>query len=287
MRMMVALRLGRVSNQPTVWTNVLAGIVLAGGYGRPMTSTLLLIVGMALMYTAGMFLNDAFDADFDRRNRPERPIPSGEVTLTGVFVAGFALLALGLVLIAGVAFHAGNGLTASCSGVVLGVVIVVYDWWHKENVCGPFLMGLCRMLAYVTAALAVAGELNMAVAGAAAVALCYLIGLTYVAKQEMSGRVRNLWPLGLMAVPFVYGFTAALRDAVSAVVYVAFLLWVLYALSFLRARQRAIGKAVGYLIAGICLLDAMFVAERAPILALAAVGAFVLTLCLHRVVPGT
>ena len=30
-----ALELGRVSNLPTVWTNVLAGIVLSGGGGRP------------------------------------------------------------------------------------------------------------------------------------------------------------------------------------------------------------------------------------------------------------
>ena len=67
MNLSVALRLGRVSNQPTVWTNVLAGIVLAGG-GRPVT-IVGLIPGIAVMYTAGMFLNDAFR----RRFRPRTP----------------------------------------------------------------------------------------------------------------------------------------------------------------------------------------------------------------------
>ena len=111
MKLSVALRLGRVSNQPTVWTNVLAGIVLAGG-GRPVT-IVGLIAGVAVMYTAGMFLNDAFDADFDRAHRPERPIPLGQVTLTGVFGAGFAMLALGLVLIVAAALQAGGAVQRS------------------------------------------------------------------------------------------------------------------------------------------------------------------------------
>ena len=55
------LKLGRVSNLPTVWTNALAGMVLAG---QPSVSGFL-IVGLALtlFYTGGMWLNDAFDAE--------------------------------------------------------------------------------------------------------------------------------------------------------------------------------------------------------------------------------
>jgi 4-hydroxybenzoate polyprenyltransferase len=264
---------------------VLAGVVLAGG-GSP-EAVCGLIAGIAVMYTAGMFLNDAFDADFDRAHRPERPIPSGEATLLGVFGSGFLFMALGLVLVVAAATQAGGATAAFGSGVTLAAVIVVYDRWHKENAFGPLLMGVCRMLAYVTAALAVSGSANPAVIGAAVVALCYLIGLTYIAKQETLGRVGNLWPLVFLAAPFIYKFPAACRDPASAVVFVALLAWVLYALSFLRAGHRAIGKAVGYLIAGICLMDALFVAELRPFLALLAAVAFVLTLCLHRVVPGT
>jgi 4-hydroxybenzoate polyprenyltransferase len=264
---------------------VLAGVVLAGG-GSP-AAVCGLIAGIAVMYTAGMFLNDAFDADFDRAHRPERPIPSGEATLPGVFASGFLFMALGLMLVVAAATQAGGATAAFGSGVTLAAVIVVYDRWHKENAFGPLLMGVCRMLAYVTAALAVSGSVNPAVIGAAVVALCYLIGLTYIAKQETLGRVGNLWPLVFLAAPFIYKFPAAWRDPASAVVFVALLAWVLYALSFLRAGHRAIGKAVGYLIAGICLLDALFVAEPAPFLALLAAAAFALTLCLHRVVPGT
>ncbi len=72
----IALRLGRVSNLPTVWTNVAAAAVLAG---VPLASlgVLALALACSLFYVGGMFLNDAFDREFDRRVRPERPIPSG------------------------------------------------------------------------------------------------------------------------------------------------------------------------------------------------------------------
>src|SRR5205085_11052794 len=71
------LILGRVSNLPTVWSNCLAGWILGGGgqLGRLMV----LCAGATFLYTGGMYLNDAFDAEFDLQHRPERPIPSGAI----------------------------------------------------------------------------------------------------------------------------------------------------------------------------------------------------------------
>src|SRR5947199_337043 len=54
------LRLGRVSNLPTVWTNVLAGAVLAGGDWRSWRLGFVLLA-MSLFYVGGMYLNDYFD----------------------------------------------------------------------------------------------------------------------------------------------------------------------------------------------------------------------------------
>ena len=79
MKLTTAAKLGRVSNLPTVWTNVLAGCVLAGG-SLGVATVLTLGVLATLLYVAGMFLNDAFDAEIDARERPERPIPAGEVS---------------------------------------------------------------------------------------------------------------------------------------------------------------------------------------------------------------
>src|SRR5262249_61425170 len=71
-------RLGRVSNLPTVWTNVLAATVLAGAeWGNLRTAVGLL--AMSLFYVGGMYLNDYFDRAMDARERPTRPIPAGGV----------------------------------------------------------------------------------------------------------------------------------------------------------------------------------------------------------------
>src|SRR6059058_5699428 len=87
------LDLGRVSNLPTVWSNCLAGWWLGGG--RHAEKLPFLFLGAALLYVGGMFLNDAFDAVFDRQYRPERPIPSGHITRSTVWKWGLYWLVLG------------------------------------------------------------------------------------------------------------------------------------------------------------------------------------------------
>jgi 4-hydroxybenzoate polyprenyltransferase len=285
----IALRLGRVSNLPTVWTNVLAGAVLSGaplGVGQ----VLALMLGLSLFYVAGMYLNDAFDAGYDRQHRPGRPIPSGAVAASTVFGVGALLLGAGLVLLLVLGFApGGHGLRGFAGGLALTAAILVYDAWHKGNPIGPVLMGVCRVLVYVTAAGAVAGALPRDLLLAAAMALCYLIGLTYAAKQEDLKQAGHLWPLIFLGAPFVYGLPIAAGFGVGLFVYCALLAAVVYALSLMVRPGRAnIPRVVSVLIAGICMLDALFIAGAGQFLlaVLAALG-FPLTLLFQRSIPGT
>src|SRR5262249_49781699 len=158
-------------------------------------------------YVAGMYLNDAFDREFDTRERPERPIPAGEVTATTVFGAGFAmmLMAIALLAIAGIIATGGSLWRAPAARAVLPAPHGFYNCHHKSNPLSPVVMGLCRVLVYITAALALTTGIPQRLWVAAAVALAYLIGLTYVAKQETLSRVETMWPLAFLAVPFLYG----------------------------------------------------------------------------------
>src|ERR1700678_2876396 len=96
-RLRTLLVLGRVSNLPTVWSNCLAGWWLSGGQNY--WKLPLLLLGTSSLYTAGMFLNDAFDTEFDRQRRPSRPIPSGAITLDRVWVWGWTMLAVGILFL--------------------------------------------------------------------------------------------------------------------------------------------------------------------------------------------
>ncbi|MEO8631327.1 MAG: UbiA family prenyltransferase, partial [Betaproteobacteria bacterium] len=241
---------------------------------------------------AGMYLNDWFDREIDARQRPERPIPSGQITAHAVFAAGLIMLVIGLALLIwiGYGYASGTGWRPLMAGVALSSAIVFYNWRHKGNPLSPVVMGLCRFLVYAVAGYAIVESPPAQLWWAAVLLLCYLIGLTYVAKQETLDVVRNLWPLGFLALPIVYAALAAVEHgAVSAVLFVLFTGWVAYALRFLRRRQPGdVPRAVVSLIAGIALLDAVFIAAMGfPAVAALAVAAFIATLALQRLVAGT
>lgn len=283
-----ALRLGRVSNLPTVWTNSLAGLALAGGFLAPLP-LFLLMLAVSLAYVGGMYLNDAFDAEIDARDRPERPIPAGRVARVTVFQAGFAMLGASVVLLGIVGLETGTGLRPPAAGLALAGLIVLYNRRHKGNPLSPLIMGLCRVFVYVAAGLCVTAALPQGLWIGAAMLLCHLIGLTYIAKQETLGRVANLWPLAFLAAPLVYGVVIAVPEPFAIV----FLLGLAAAITVaLRAVMRRgpgdIPFAVMTLIAAISLLDALLIAGmgRAGLAIVAALG-FPLTLFLQRWVRGT
>ncbi len=216
-----ALKLGRVSNLPTVWTNVLAGMVLSGTEPPP---TIVVSVGVAasLMYVAGMYLNDAFDHRWDAENRAGHPIPMGEVDVRTVFVAGFGMMAAALVVL----LVGPGGPRAFVPGLVLAGLIVLYDVSHRKNPIAPVIMGLGRVAVYFVAARAVASTFALPVYVGAAFLLTYLVMLAIIARGEtkdpktprLVGRliagicivdglqilaVGSYWLAGLCAVGFV------------------------------------------------------------------------------------
>lgn len=286
----VALRLGRVSNLPTVWSNTLAGVALAGGQLWTQ-STLWLAIGLSLLYVAGMFLNDAFDRDIDALERPERPIPAGLVSANTVFAAGFGLMLAGLAFVLLASSHSGNESSAIAAALALSAAIIFYDWHHKNNPFSPFFMGLCRVLAYLTAGLTITAWPTAALLIAGVVVLSYLIGLTYTAKQEALDRLESLWPLAFLAAPVLYGLVALPMQfsAILFLILAGLVAWIAVALFYLKRRQKGdVPKAVISLIAGISIIDALFLAYVGAMSgALVAVLCFCLTLALQRWVSGT
>lgn len=290
MNFAIALKLGRVSNLPTVWTNALAGIILAGGV---LTDVRLgaILISLSLFYIGGMFLNDAFDAEIDAKERPERPIPSGLVSLRSVFIWGYAMMAAGVGILGwiGLSFEGGTGFWPVLSGLALAFFIVLYNYNHKGNPLSPFVMGMCRVLTYVTAATCFVVPPPSPVFIGAGLLLAYLIGLTYTAKQENFGKVENLWPLLFLGAPVIFGALNAMGNIVLLPFWLLLTVWVMVALFFVKRRGPGdIPRAVVSLIAGISLIDAVLIANAGqPIWALAAVAGFALTLFLQKFISGT
>lgn len=174
------LLLARISNLPTVWTNVLAALFVAGG---PLPTFVPAAAALSLFYMGGMFLNDAFDAPFDAAHRDDRPIPAGDLSRAEVFIVGFALMLAGELLLV----RLPHPLPALAWGLALAGAITFYDFSHKGKWFGPVVMGLCRALIYCIAAAGATGAIALPVMVAAAVMWSYVIALTVVAKTADLG----------------------------------------------------------------------------------------------------
>jgi len=252
--------LARASNLPTVWSNMLAGWIISGGAWHP-----ILILGLAggsLVYAGGCTLNDAFDAAWDRRHRPERPIPSGAVSERAVWTAGGIELAAGaiLLLLAGAAWLPVGALLAA---------ILIYDKWHKASAWSVIPMGLCRVFLGWTAASMTVGALPVApllllwLAGL----FGYIIGLTLVARREATGGALS-WPgLALMGIPLLGAAVAnrVLGTDFRDFLFVAFLFglgaWQVGLTLSDRGNPARIGMAVSRMLAGIVVIDGLWVAQ--------------------------
>jgi hypothetical protein len=276
------LDLGRVSNLPTVWTNCLAGWLIGGG-GR-VDRFILLGFAASLIYVAGMYLNDAFDADWDAAHKNDRPIPRGLIGRRTVWLSGWAMLFAGLGGIATLGIQ-----TAILAGIMV-FWVVLYDTLHKGISWSPLPMAACRLFLFLTAvSCGQVGITGYAVWCSVALA-AYIIGLSYLAKAESLPGMLRYWPLFLLAVPLVLAIIVNDGEAMDEGLFAALilLLWLLKCLRHLFWSGRpSIGRAVGGLLAGICLVDLLAVAVVPRELLFLFVVGFVLCLGLQRSIAAT
>jgi hypothetical protein len=270
------LTMARISNAPTVVSNVLAGAAIAGRADVAVIAEV--AVAMVLFYTAGMLLNDVCDYQWDQSHRPDRPLVAGTVSRQAALIATIALFAVGGALLALVSPR------ALVSGVILAAFIVAYDSWHKTNPFSPLVMGACRVMVYVTAFVSLTWPPTLLLALGSILLLLHLIGLTALAKSEVKPSVTNYWPAAVLFVPGLYFLFSAPILAIANIAWVGFSIRTVY-----RKEDRRIGLAIGRLIAGISLLDALIIAAVGGSLSWIALAAlaFGLTLLLQRFVEGT
>jgi len=200
------LVLTRCSNLPTVWSNVISGWLLgmAAVIQTPtvvvpsaLSGTLfILLLGISLLYVAGMILNDVFDHEWDCKNRPERPLPSGLISRSKAKWVGTIILLLGAVL---TVFSAGRFLNPTVLVItsLLTIFILWYDVAHKGNPLAPVVMGACRALlpiiGFMVATRHGIYELPSTVYVYAGVLGIYTYALTWVAKYELTPAKNSYW----------------------------------------------------------------------------------------------
>lgn len=186
----------RPPNLVTSAADILAGFAAAGAQHR-LASLPFLIGASVLLYAGGVVLNDVFDARLDASERPERPIPSGRVSVRSAQYFGGALLAGGIVL----ATFASE--LSSLLASAIAMLVIVYNWRSKHNkIAGPIVMGLCRsfnlLLGISALPLLVAQRWYLAL-----IPLAYIAAITAISTGEVHGGERRTGTLALVLVGVV------------------------------------------------------------------------------------
>jgi 4-hydroxybenzoate polyprenyltransferase len=154
-----------------------------------------LVAASAALYIAGIVFNDLFDFQIDARERPFRPLPSGQVSFYWAMMVAGKLLLLGLFLgcISGLLREApdampwrGAVVTAALSGCILA-----YDSFAKNTPVGPLVMGSCRFFNILMGMSAGEPRVDGIVLGygagellAAAGIGIYIAGVTWFSRSE-------------------------------------------------------------------------------------------------------
>jgi len=258
------LQLIRPPNLPTVPGDPVAGFLLASLALTPVRSTGALLPAMSalLLYMAGLILNDVADYREDLADRPQRPLPSGQVELRGATIVG-----LGLALI-GLALAALCSLSTLVVSVLLWTLIVAYNFFFKRFlIFGCINMGLCRGVSLLmgASALGFACLRSTPVLLGAASLVLYVSTVTFLAARETEqiafGLLRWLPLLALLPVSVLFQSleNATLRAILLTLGAGAWVWWHCRSLSGTPTPQ-VLGKAVGGLIRGLLLIQAAFCA---------------------------
>ncbi|MCA9432100.1 MAG: UbiA family prenyltransferase [Candidatus Omnitrophica bacterium] len=279
--------LGRISNMPTCLTNVMVGCSIdTVGETLDWNRTLLVTLAVALLYTGGMAMNDVFDEGVDRRERPERPIPSGRISRSS------AIVFMVLCLIAGLMILGWFGGPTLYLGLLLLGLITCYNAIHKQ-VSGSFvLMGACRATVYAVAASTVMWPpVWWFVIGFGVTIFIYTSMITIIARSENQkhlGRQRGLaWIMPLLFIPPLI-LPSYLNSILILIAFVVGIAWMLRAVRLVWRVPPMTKEAVLTWLSGMCLLDAFFLSLMdQPILFGLAVACFVLTHFGHRKILGT
>jgi hypothetical protein len=183
------LQLMRPANLVTSVADIIAGIAISGIVFTFSQELLIPFILLSLstigLYGGGVVFNDIFDAHLDAIERPERPIPSGKVSIKNATLLGIFLIVIGL----SSAYLVNRN--SFFIAIIIAILALVYDKFGKHHVfLGPLNMGLCRgfnlLLGVSILPTALSNNFWLGI-----LPVLYIAAITLISRSEVHGGNRN------------------------------------------------------------------------------------------------
>jgi heme O synthase-like polyprenyltransferase len=224
----------------TAVADILAGLTIAE-FTFANYTPIYLVVSTLCLYGGGVVLNDVFDAKLDAVERPERPIPSGRVSLRSATLLGISLLVIGVLSAAFLSELSGG------VALVVALLTLLYNRFAKHSAFfGPLVMGMCRGgnlilgITIVPASLEKWGFI-------AIVPVLYIAAITLISQDEVhGGKKRTLYIASLFY--FLVLFAQILIAAQNGDLYLATACIALHASMIGKPLKEAIQNPIGPMI---------------------------------------
>lgn len=189
----------RPSNFIITVASVFVSCVLAGGRIEQAPVMILASLAAGLIGGGGMVINDIFDVEIDRINKPQRPLPSGAVSAASAALFYAVLSAVGLLL--------NLFLHSSAQAIASGAVVLIFFYSYRLKstpLFGNLMVGFLTGLAFLYGGAAV-GNIGRAVIPAL-FAFLINVGREIIKDMEdIEGDVRH----AAATFPIKYGMRAA------------------------------------------------------------------------------
>ena len=260
----------RPANVVTAVADILAGVAIAGSVALfdnvSFNSILLLCLSTACLYGGGVVLNDVFDAELDKVERPERPIPCGLIKESSAGLFGILLLLLGITCAAFSREVLFSSSTVIAGAIAIGAVL--YDRWMKHHVFfGPLTMGICRGLNLLLGMSIIDGVIGI-YWFFALVPVMYIFAITMISRGEVHGSNRMplyiaalLYILVVIAILLVSFYMETMPITLLFAALFVYMIFIPLQKAINKPEGRRIGKAVKAGVLSLIIMDAAWAAS--------------------------
>lgn len=143
------IQITRPNNVLIAFLSVWIAAIVAGGID-PILNLVLVSVSAALITVGANVINDIFDVEIDRINKPNRPLPSGNVSIREAYFLFSGSYLIAWIMAWMVNYH------VFLVALIFGLLLILYSYRFKRMVLvGNFVVSLATGMAFIYGGMAV------------------------------------------------------------------------------------------------------------------------------------